>query len=541
MNRLKVRTKLLIQSGLLLGLLILASATGLMAMKSTVAGLETVYLDRVVPLRDLKEIDELYAVEVVDSAHKARNGNISLQEALTRIDKAQIGVAKIWQAYVQTKLVPEEERQVEKVKALMDKSAPSLDKLKSILKAGDRDGLAAFATNDLYTSIDPLSEAFGRLIEIQLEVAKVEYDAAESRYRNSSMILAVGGAIGLIAGIGLALLITRQITSQLGAEPAELAEIAERIAQGNLARPANLPAKPVGVMASVETMRNGLHSMIEQIVRSASVLGERAAQVSVASEQVMASSEVQSESTSSMAAAMEQLSVSISQITDNATETHDVAQRASTAGQRGLRAIESSVAEMDRIDTMVAESTQRVAQLAEASKNIGTIGQVIRETADLTNLLALNAAIEAARAGEQGRGFAVVADEVRKLAERTSLSTSEIVELVRKIQDNTGNTQEQISEVSATVRKGKELVREAGGMMEGVGQAISHSLDGVQNISRSLSEQRAASTQVAASVERVAQVVEENNAAQGSVNAATHDLQNLATELGSMVSHFKLS
>ncbi len=541
MNRLKVRTKLLIQSGLLLGLLILASATGLMAMKSTVAGLETVYLDRVVPLRDLKDIDELYAVEVVDSAHKARNGNISLQEALTRIDKAQIGVAKIWQAYVQTKLVPEEERQVEKVKALMEKAAPSLDKLKSILKAGDRDGLAAFATNDLYTSIDPLSEAFGRLIEIQLEVAKVEYDAAESRYRNSSMILAVGGAIGLIAGIGLALLITRQITSQLGAEPAELAEIAERIAQGNLARPANLPAKPVGVMASVETMRNGLHSMIEQIVRSASVLGERAAQVSVASEQVMASSEVQSESTSSMAAAMEQLSVSISQITDNATETHDVAQRASTAGQRGLRAIESSVAEMDRIDTMVAESTQRVAQLAEASKNIGTIGQVIREIADQTNLLALNAAIEAARAGEQGRGFAVVADEVRKLAERTSLSTSEIVELVRKIQDNTGNTQEQISDVSATVRKGKELVREAGGMMEEVGQAIAHSLDGVQNISLSLSEQRAASSQVAASVERVAQVVEENNAAQGSVNAATHDLQNLATELGSMVSHFKLS
>ncbi len=112
---------------------------------------------------------------------------------------------------------------------------------------------------------------------------------------------------------------------------------------------------------------------------------------------------------------------------------------------------------------------------------------------------------------------------------------------VRKIQDNTGNTQEQIGTVSATVRKGKDLVREAGGMMEEIGQAISRSLEGVENISLSLSEQRAASAQVAASVERVAQVVEENNAAQSSVNAATHDLQNLATELGSMVSHFKLS
>ncbi len=541
MNRLKVRTKLLMQSALLLGLLILASVAGLMGMKSTVGGLETVYLDRVVPLRDLKAVADMYAVDVVDTTHKARNGNITFPEALTHIEKAQTTIDQRWKAYVQTKLVAEEERQVQTIKGLMEKAAPSIEKLKSILKAGDREGLAAFAANDLYPLIDPLSDGYSHLIEIQLDVAKAEYDAGESRYKSTSMMLAAGGAIGLIIGIGLALLITRQITSQLGAEPAELADIAEQIANGNLAKPRNLPDKLVGVMASVEKMRAGLHSIIEQIVRSSAVLGERAAQVSVATEQVAASSEVQSESASSMAAAMEQLTVSIAHISDNATETHDVAQRASTAGQRGQRAIESSVAEMDRIDTMVAESTQRVAQLAEASNNIGTIGKVIREIADQTNLLALNAAIEAARAGEQGRGFAVVADEVRKLAERTSLSTSEIVELVRKIQDNTGNTREQIGTVSATVRKGKDLVREAGGMMEEIGQAISRSLEGVENISLSLGEQRAASAQVAASVERVAQVVEENNAAQNSVNAATHDLQNLASELGSMVRHFRLS
>ena len=77
----KIRTHLLLlTSALLLGLLCVGGL-GLFGMQSAVRSLETVYLDRVVPLRDLKKIADLYAVNIVDATHKARNGNFTKAES----------------------------------------------------------------------------------------------------------------------------------------------------------------------------------------------------------------------------------------------------------------------------------------------------------------------------------------------------------------------------------------------------------------------------------------------------------------------------
>lgn len=74
--------------------------------------------------------------------------------------------------------------------------------------------------------------------------------------------------------------------------------------------------------------------------------------------------------------------------------------------------------------------------------------------------------------------------------------------------------------------------------MTGIRQALNESLQAVSVISLSLQEQRAASEQVAMSVELVAQIVEENSAAQGGIVQAIQALQAMSGRLQGVMRRF---
>lgn len=100
------------------------------------------------------------------------------------------------------------------------------------------------------------------------------------------------------------------------------------------------------------------------------------------------------------------------------------------------------------MESGLLQTSEQIDKLAEHSKQINSIVDLITDIAAQTNLLALNAAIEAARAGEAGRGFAVVASEVRTLAERTAQATNDIVTKTAEIQEETAQAHQYIQSQS---------------------------------------------------------------------------------------------
>ncbi|WP_372858857.1 methyl-accepting chemotaxis protein [Pseudoalteromonas sp.] len=127
---------------------------------------------------------------------------------------------------------------------------------------------------------------------------------------------------------------------------------------------------------------------------------------------------------------MEEMKQSVGDISQSAASASNAVQTAEKEVDQSRTQVKMSVSASRTLSDEINIAANTINKLADDTKNVSQILNVITSIAEQTNLLALNAAIEAARAGEHGRGFAVVADEVRELASRTAQSTNEIRDLL---------------------------------------------------------------------------------------------------------------
>ena len=283
-----------------------------------------------------------------------------------------------------------------------------------------------------------------------------------------------------------------------------------------------------------------LNTNLKQIKEQVNQVSESAADMASTADKISSGSSIQSEAASSMVASIEQLTVSINHIADRARDTRDLAKSAGGLAESGAKVISSSVAKINDIAAAAQLAAEKISQLKSQSESISSVVTVIKEVADQINLLALNAAIEAARAGEQGRGFAVVADEVRKLAEKTTISTVSISELLRNVQESANNANSSMSSMVGLVGEGIEGAKAAGTAIEQIRSGTRDVEVKVSEISDAVVEQGQASDHIAQQVERIAQMTEENSASAASSASVARELHDVAQSIRETLNAYRV-
>lgn len=424
-----------------------------------------------------------------------------------------------------------------------------------------------FANNVLFPISREIRTLAEELATYQQQLMTDASSVNSDNVQTTIIMVAVVSIIAFILAIVIGLIISRMISKPI----VKITEAAEIVASGDLSiGEINIKNRDeTGVLAQafnqmVQSLKNLIDQVrvsSEQVASSSEELNASAEQTSAATEHIAVSVQQVATGTMQQAQSIEETSVGINemargveQISNNAQQVHTVTKDASEKATNGNKTIQNAVKQMNSINASIEELSYVITGLGEQSNQIGQIVQVISDIAAQTNLLALNAAIEAARAGEQGRGFAVVADEVRKLAEQSSGSADQISQLIGSIQSETTKAIQSMSSATVEVQNGIELVHTAGDAFEDIQRSIYEVTKQIGDVSAAAEQISASTEEMVASIDIIRSIAEESSANTQNVSSATEEqlasmeeitasansLSQMAEELQSLVSTFKV-
>ncbi len=412
------------------------------------------------------------------------------------------------------------------------------ERMKSLSRANQVNELRSLLNTELLDNSEQVNAVLTRLLDINNDDANATNQRAKDQY-DMAFNLVVGLLVVATAlTVLFAWLLTRSITLPI----ARALEATEEVAEGNLTRPITVDGNDEAgrLLAAMAKMQHKLRDTLQRIAGSATQLASAAEELNAVTDESARGLTQQNNEIEQAATAVNEMTSAVEEVARNAVSTSEASRNATTSAGDGRDLVQETVSAIERMSTDVQATASLIGDLANESRDIGKVLDVIRGLADQTNLLALNAAIEAARAGEAGRGFAVVADEVRALAHRTQQSTSEIERMIGSIQTGTEHAVDSMRNSTERAESTLNIARGAGLSLDTINTAIVEINERNLVIASAAEEQAQVAREVDRNLVNIRDLSVQSATGASQTSAASGELSRLAVDLNGMVGRFRL-
>ncbi len=391
---------------------------------------------------------------------------------------------------------------------------------------------------ELLTSAEKINGLLNQLVEINTQYSSAaDQDAAEQYTTAFNLVVTL-----LVLASALTLLFAWRLIRSITLPIANALHAAETIAEGDLTQPITVDGRDEAgrLLQAMLTMQEKLRDTLQRISASAGQLASAAEELNSVTDESARGLTQQNNEIEQAATAVNEMTSAVEEVARNAVSTSEASQNATQSAGDGRDMVQETVAAIERMTGDVQSTASLIGDLANESRDIGKVLDVIRGLADQTNLLALNAAIEAARAGEAGRGFAVVADEVRALAHRTQQSTSEIERMIGSIQSGTEHAVDSMRNSTERAESTLTIARNAGQSLDTINSAINEINERNLVIASAAEEQAQVAREVDRNLVNIRDLSVQSTTGANQTRSASSELSILAVDLNNLVTRFQL-